>query len=148
MMFWNISELINKMNIGSIAWPVDRRASINLYLGFLIKVIETLDVKVPSVGPEPLSAAKMYMIGQLPENEYRAFASIWWRYIDGEGEIRNFKNEDFLKARIAICLLSVTLDDVEILGEHLSWFFEVLELLGINLDIPINMMIDYFEFHE
>lgn len=136
------------MNIGSILWPVDGRASINLYLGFLIKIIEALGMRFSSSGPDPLSIAKRYMSGVLSEDEYRATANVWWGYLDGNDATRDLQNEDALKARIAICLLSVTMDDVEELGEHLSWFFEVLEQLGIDLDKPIDMMVAYFKFED
>lgn len=136
------------MNIGSIVWPVDDRAAINLYLGFLIKVIEALGMSFSSSGPDPLTTAKSYISGALSEYEYRATANVWWGYLDGNGATRDLQSEDALKARVAICLLSVTMDDVEELGEHLSWFFEMLELLGIDLDKPIDMMAEYFKFED
>jgi hypothetical protein len=136
------------MNIGSIVWPTDGRAAIKLYLGFLIKVIEALGIKFSSAGPDPLAATKSYIAGSLPEDEYRSSANVWWGYLDGAGATRDLESEDALNARIAICLLSVTLDDVEDLGEHLSWFFEVLEQLGIDLDMPIDMMAEYFTFED
>lgn len=136
------------MNIGSIVWPIDGRSAINLYLGFLIKVIEDLGISFSSSEPDPLSITRSYVSGALSEEEYRASANVWWGYLDGNGTTRNLQKEDALKARVAICLLSVTIDDVEELGEHLSWFFEVLEQLGIDLDRPIDMMVEYFKFGD
>ena len=136
------------MNIGSIKWPSERRSAINLYLGFLIEVVETLGLKFSSSGPAPLATAKDYISGALSEKEYRVAANLWWGYLDGKDAVRDFQSEDALTARIAICLLSVTLDEKEELGEHLSWFFEMLEQLGFTLDKPIEMMGDYFVFEE
>lgn len=134
------------MSIGDIIWPSEGRSAINHYLNFLIKVIEALGIKFSSVGPDPLEITKSYISGNFSEDEYRASANLWWGYLDGKDAIRDFDDEDALTARIAICLLSVAMDEVEELGEHLSWFFEVIEQMGIDLDKPIGMMAEHFTF--
>lgn len=134
------------INIGSILWPSDAKSAINLYLGFLIKVIEVLGLSFSSSGPDPIETAKNFIDGLISEEDYRASANIWWEYLDSNNATRDLQNNDALMARVAICLLSVTKDDVEELGEHLSWFFEVLEQMGIDLDKPISMMEEYFKF--
>jgi hypothetical protein len=134
------------MNIGSIVWPNDRRSAINLYLRFLIKVIEALGLRFSLSGPDPIKIARDYIAGMLSEEDYRATANIWWGYLDGNNATRDLQTQDALMARVAICLLSVTEEEAEDLGEHLSWFFEILEKLGIDLDKPISMMAKHFEF--
>ena len=132
------------MNIGAINWPKDSRAAVKLYLGYLIQVVEFLNLKFPKLGSDPLFTTKKYIAGALSEAEYRESANVWWGYLDGKGSARDLKNENVLLARVAICLLSVTQDEVDYLGEHLSWFLEVLDQLKIELDKPIEMMAVYF----
>jgi len=134
------------VNIGSILWPLDKREAVNLYLGFLIKIVEYFGFRFSSDGPDPISISKAYIAGTVSEQDYRECANVWWAYLDGSGAIRNLTDEDALLARIAICLLSVTKEDAEELGEHLSWFFEVLEQVGVDIDKPIDMMVNHFKF--
>jgi len=137
------------MNIDSIIWPTNGRTAINLYLNFLIKVIEILGLDFSSSDhSNPLAITKSYISGNLSEEKYRATANVWWGYLDDNNATRDLKNKDALMVRLSICLLSVTLDEVDELGEHLSWFFEVLEQLGINLNKPIAMMSEYFKFNS
>lgn len=133
------------MNISSILWPENPRAAVILYLGFLFKIVRANELEFSTVGPDPLVTAQQFMTGALTEAEYRDAAIRWWNYLDGIGATRDLKSKDALLARVAICLLSANEEEAANLGDHLSWFFEVLESLGINLDKPIEMMTEYFE---
>lgn len=62
--------------------------------------------------------------------------------------MREFKDREVLIARLAICLLSNDEDDISVLGDNLSWFFEVLGFLRVDMKKPVEMMIEYFEFKE
>lgn len=135
-------------SIGSIAWPHNAKAAISVYLEFLIKVIETLELSFTSLGPDPIEITKKFLAGLISEADYRASADTWWEYLDANNATQDFQGEEALIARVAISLLSVTNDDAEELGEHLSWFFEVLEKMGINLNKPIEMMEKHFEFND
>lgn len=132
------------MNIGAIDWPSDSKAAIELYLNFLIKVIKANDIQFPNTFQDPIGITSGYLEGRISEEEYRKSANEWWTFIDSNGQIREFSNRDALVARVAICLLSVTSEDAQELSEHLSWFFELLESLGIDLDLPIEMMCEHF----
>lgn len=66
--------------------------------------------------------------------------------IDEKGAVRAFQDRDVLMARLAICLLSNDEDDIAVLGDNLSWFFEVLGFLKVEPMKPIEMMKEYFEF--
>ncbi|MBD1581432.1 hypothetical protein [Pseudoalteromonas sp. S16_S37] len=136
------------MNIGAIDWPSNSKAAIELYLNFLIKVIKANNIRFPNKFQDPIDITNGYLEGNIPVDIYRESANEWWNYIDSSGQIQEFSNSDALVARVAICLLSVTDEDVPELGEHLSWFFEVLENLGIDLDSPIEQMCEYFPFKK
>jgi hypothetical protein len=137
------------VNIASIIWPDDRNAAVKLYLGFLVKVIVSLNITfdVPNAPTnDPLSLVKGYLKGLVSEEERNAASLAWWSYLDSNGAIRDLQDKNALIARLAICLLSAKEEDTPELGEHLSWFLEVLGFLGMDTCIPINMMASYFDF--
>ncbi|MCK9796797.1 hypothetical protein M1B34_03310 [Pseudomonas sp. MAFF 302030] len=136
----------NKFNIGSIIRPTEKSDALKHQLGFLIKVLETLDIKFSGCENDPSYLVKKYIGGEIPIEECKAEASGWWAKIDEKGAIREFKDREVLIARLAICLLSNDEDDISILGDNLSWFFEVLGFLGVDMTKPVEMMIEYFEF--
>jgi hypothetical protein len=136
----------NKFNIGSIIRPAEKSDALKHQLGFLIKVLETLDIKFSGCENDPSYLVKKYIGGEIPIEECKAEASGWWAKIDEKGAIREFKDREVLIARLAICLLSNDEDDISILGDNLSWFFEVLGFLGVDMKKPVGMMIEYFEF--
>lgn len=136
----------NKFNVGSIIRPTEKSDALKHQLGFLIKVLETLDIKFSGCENDPSYLVKKYIGGEIPIEECKAEASGWWAKIDEKGAIREFKDREVLIARLAICLLSNDEDDISVLGDNLSWFFEVLGFLGVDMKKPIEMMIEYFEF--
>ena len=136
------------MSIGAIDWPSNSKKAIELYLNFLMNVIRDNNIQFPEKFQDPIEISTKYINGKLSVQEYRDSANKWWEYIDLSGQIRELSNKDALIARVAICLLSVTDEDVDELGEHLSWFFEVLENLGISLDEPIEQMYQHFTFKK
>ena len=137
-----------KFNIGSIVRPAEKSDALKHQLGFLIKVLETLDIKFSDCENDPLQLVKKYIDGEVSIEKCKVEASGWWAKIDEKGAIREFKDREVLIARLAICLLSNDEDDISILGDNLSWFFEVLGFLGVDMKKPVGMMINYFEFKE
>ncbi len=133
-------------SIGSIIWPNDSTAAIHLYLGFQVKVLDALNINFRSFMNDPLALTKEYLKGDLSNEELDAAAAAWWSYLDKTGSVQNFVDRNALMARLAICLLSVKEKDVPELGEHLSWFLEVLGFLGTDLDEAIKIMETYFNF--
>ena len=77
---------------------------------------------------------------------YHLYANFWWKYLDDNEKLRDFSNYDALRARIAICLLSATEEDADKLGEHLAWFFELMDYLGVNIDDLLKDMRKHFSF--
>ena len=134
------------MNINSIVWPSSKKLAVSHYLNFLIKVLDLEGIKFPDKFEDPIGVTKGYLSGKVSTDELREEANKWWSYIDSTNKIRDFSSQNALIARMAICLLSVTEEDYEELGEHLSWFFEVLGNYGIGLSKPLELMSEHFEF--
>ena len=132
------------MTIASIAWPEDSRDAISLYLRFLVSVVDYFRIPFPLDGPNPIPIVKDYLSGDINEMQYRESANQWWAVLDTQGNIREVQESAVLRSRLAICLLSATQSEHNELGEHLSWFFEVLENLGFSLVEPIAMMKNHF----
>lgn len=133
------------MNIGSIVWPKDATAACHRYLGFLVAVLGKHDIAFPGPRPDPRIVARRYIDGEIDVEAYRAEAIAWWDLLEVlDGVNRISRDPSALLARLAICLLSATPDEAPRLAEHLSWFFEVLGFMGMDLDLSLAMMENYF----
>jgi hypothetical protein len=134
------------MNIGSIVWPKDTTAACNQYLDFIIEVINKIGISFPDTRGDPQIVAQRYIEGKITDKAYRDEALAWWELLDAIGSGgRVSRNPSALLARLAICLLSATPNEAPRLAEHLSWFFEVLGFMGVDLELPLAMMEEYFE---
>ncbi|AUI87726.1 hypothetical protein BS333_15080 [Vibrio azureus] len=132
------------MTIGTIDWPEEPKMAIELYLNFVIRIIKENNLIFPTQFKDPIVITQRYLEESISVEEYKEAVVEWWDYIDTNGFIREFSDRNALVARVAICLLSVTAEDVPELGQHLSWFFELLDKLGINTDCPTNQMYEHF----
>ena len=117
-----------------------------LYLRFILQLIQQLNIQFLESKPDPVSIAKDYINNDINEDEYLSAADAWWGYLDKSGSVDHARDEDAIKARLAIFLLSAKFDSEDDIAEHLSWFFELLEELGINLTEAISMMRQFFDF--
>ena len=136
------------MNIDSIIWPEDSKAACNHYLEFIIQVVETLGIVFPNTQPDPRVVARRYIEGKISDEEYRAEACTWENLLETAGEVRVSRDPSLLLARLALCLLSATPDEVPRLGDHLSWFLEVLSIMGMDSREPLAMMSKYFAWRD
>ncbi len=133
------------MNIGSICWPSDARAATAHYLRFIVDLVVKLKVNFPEELPDPVATADSYAAGRMSEAEYRTSADRWWAYLDSiDPSGCEMGDVSALRARLGLCLLSANLEEASRLGEHLSWFLELLGLLGVDLDGPFKKMESYF----
>jgi hypothetical protein len=131
------------MNIGDIIWPKDARAASAHYLTFMIQVVDKLGIVFPSTRPDPRVVARRYLGGQIADEAYIAARDPWWDALDGP-QLGNFRDPEVLLARLALCLLYAMPEEAPRLGEHLSWFFEVLGFMGKDLREAKEMMERYF----
>ncbi|MDE1461744.1 hypothetical protein ORQ98_07165 [Spartinivicinus sp. A2-2] len=118
-----------------------------LYLNFMIKVLEKLDIGFPDELPNALQVASDFQHGNISEEEYSKILEKFWAYIDSRDAIRDFSSEAILSSRIGISLLSANkgLDEVD---QKLFWFFELLDFLKIDLREPMSLMKRHFEFEK
>ncbi|MGJ0580183.1 hypothetical protein ACR71G_19500 [Xenorhabdus bovienii] len=135
------------VSVGLIKWPENSKSCVQLYLNFLLKVACMLNITFEDCENDPIQITHEYLNGIKTEDERDAALSFWWNYIDSNDGIRNFKDKPFLMARLAICILSIKEKDILEIGEHLSWFIEVLGFLGFNLTELVVFMGNYFYFN-
>ncbi|MBC8954572.1 hypothetical protein [Xenorhabdus sp. PB62.4] len=135
------------VSIGLIKWPEDSKSCVQLYLDFLLKVTDMLNITFEGCENDPIHITREYLKDNKTEDEREAALSFWWNYVDSNDGIRNFKDKPLVMARLAICFLSIKEKDIPEIGEHLSWFIEVLGFLGLNLSNVIVFMGEYFEFN-
>lgn len=133
------------ISIGLIKWPASRKSSVWLYLGFLLRVTEMMGLDFSDFDNDPVTLTRGYLDGVVTEEERALALSRWWGCL-GDGEIRNFNDKSVLMTRLAICFLSINEENSDEIGEHLSWFIEVLGFLGCDLSEVIGFMGEYFEF--
>lgn len=141
----NPSEF-KKYNMASIVRATDNSTALKHQIGFLIKVLDKLGFKFSGCEHDPLRLAREYVAGEIPIGQCKAQVSGWWAKIDEKEAARQFHDREILMARLAICLLSNDEEDISVLGDNLSWFFEVLGFLGVDMKQPFEMMKEYFEF--
>jgi hypothetical protein len=93
--------------------------------------------------PDPRIVAWKYLRGEVSDEVYFAARDPWWAFLEGP-QLGNFRDPEVLLARLALCLLYATPDEAPRLAEPLSWFFEVLELMGKDVREPEAMIARYF----
>ncbi|PSF05911.1 hypothetical protein C7H09_12425 [Marinobacter fuscus] len=118
-----------------------------LYLSFLIKVLDTLELDFPEELNNPVLLARKFLNDEASESDYEKGAELCWAYIDDRDAIRNFSDRDILLARIGTSVLSAN-KDLDQAGKKLAWFFEVLDFLKVNIDAPLEMMRNHFDFED
>jgi len=135
------------MYISNIKWPENENETMKLHLSFMIKVLDNLSFKFPLDLGNPLEVARTFLADISTEEQYIHCLEVSWNFVDDRNAIRDFKDIDILSARLAISLLSANKDLNEV-GEKLAWFFEVLDHMGIDIDMPLRLMRQHFEFKE
>lgn len=131
--------------IGSIQWPKNSSSAIRWYLRYLLQVLDALKINFSEYPNDPIHITTLFLKDMFSEEERRHATKMWWNYIDNLEALREFQDKDILMGRLAICLLTVSEKDIDQLGENLSWFLEVLGLLGQDVDKAVAMMEVYFK---
>lgn len=135
--------------IGFIEWPKNPEKATHLYLEFLLHTLDQLGISFEKDKPNnPVMLIRQTLDQQHDEDQRLIALNFWWSYVDSSDGIQDFQTPDILMARLAICLLSPSPQSQNIseLGEHLSWFFEVLFFLRQDVDRAIQLMQDFFDF--
>lgn len=133
-------------SIYSIVWPDENIDALHLYLKFLIESIENSGFYfLCDNAINPIDLTKKYIYKNLTENERDTCRDIWWDFIDNASGIRDFSSKDMLSARLALCLLVPSANKKDELSENLSWFLEVMQMLGLDVDKIIENMRIFFK---
>lgn len=132
--------------IGFIVWPAGVADAVQLYRRYVLQVVEMLGIKFDSAPEDPLPIVQGLLAGSVSEAERDAAMTKWWRYLDNNGLLRNLQDNNALQARLALCLLVPVQPRPEDFGEQLSWFLEVLGLLGADVSVASHLMDSYFNF--
>ena len=133
------------MNIGEIIWPTPASAACKHYLRFMLLVVDELGITFENdPPPDPLPVARAYLAGEISEQEYERPRDAWWSNVEAAGGVTEFGNAAVLKARLAICLLGALEETVEYIGDKLSWFLEVLEMMSYDGKRLSALMNAYF----
>jgi hypothetical protein len=120
------------MRISDIHWPQDPRAACELYLDFVIRVVERCGIAFPASRRDPVVVARGYLAGSVSEEDYRAEVTSWSDELMSTGGLRELRDPRALTIRLAMCVVGVTPERTPELGEYLDWFFQLLWLLGID----------------
>jgi len=131
--------------ISSINWPANPRDATRLYVGYVIETLERLNITFSGHPRDPIDMARGYLNGTLSGEICRSESMAWWKTIEAQDAVREFQDSRALLARIAICLLSIKEDGTSDLGEDLSWFIEVLDLMNADTDQAVRIMVAYFD---
>lgn len=135
--------------IGCIEWPKNPEQATHVYLAFLLDTLDQLGISFADHQTHnPLILVRQTLNHQHHEDQRLVALDFWWHYIDSSDGLRDFETPSILMARLAICLLSPSpqAQDISELGDHLSWFFEVLFCLKQDVDQAIQLMQDFFDF--
>jgi hypothetical protein len=133
------------INIDKISWPKNERNAIQLYLSFLLKVVEGSSIKYLKEQNDPISISKRYLNGADVEFERELAVQNWWDFIDSNGFIRDFHTPEAVLARLALCFLTPGEGDVGDLSENISFAFGLMASLGADLETLKIIKSEYFK---
>ena len=132
-------------SINSIVWPEDPNQAIKEYIKFMLIACAHFKVGFTNTHENPLRLAKSFLLGEISLDVLNDASVFWWDIIDNKG-IRNFDDKDILNARIAVCILSLKERSYFELGQHLSWFIEVMGFSGYDETDLIKLYCNFFTF--
>ena len=135
------------MYIGLIDWPSDSKQLRELFLDYQTKVLVALNINFNECKNNPMEIAKLFIDNKISPEEYNQNINYYWNFIDKSNAIRDFNNKDILMARLALSIM-IKEDILPQIGENLSWFLELINNLGHNLDLPIEIMRSHFSFNK
>lgn len=128
-----------------ILWPTNERNAIQLYLSFLLKIVEGSRVKYLNEKNDPIGISKRYLNGDDVEFERELAVQNWWNFIDSNGLIRDFHTPEAVLARLALCFLAPSEGDIGDLSENISFSFGLLASLGADMEKLKIIRNEYFK---
>lgn len=137
------------MDKRKIIWPNSNREKINLFLSYQLKVIKELKIDFIKHSDNPIKFAELFLSNNLIQSELICQVEYWWEILNSretEIGIRNSNDAKVIEARIALGLLPVNESYVSDIDFSLSWFLQLLEKGGYDLDVPELIMSQMFSF--
>lgn len=134
-------------SIGYIAWPGESCDSVQLLLLYMLRVIERLGINFNGMNFDPLDITMRRVSGEDVSEVRKKAIEYWWGFIDERG-VRDFQNKDLVMGRLAICLLAPDAEKNWSFGDQVSWFIEVIGLLGLDSRVAVELMRVHFQFSE
>ncbi|MCU5771726.1 hypothetical protein N5923_08875 [Erwiniaceae bacterium BAC15a-03b] len=132
-------------SIDSIIWPKDSDEAIKKYITFMLSVCDSFNISFSNGPHNPIRLSSDFIKGNVGFDALNDASLYWWDVVDQNG-IRDFTDSDVLKARIALCFLALKENAYPELGEHLSWFIEVLGFAGYDVDKALEIYDTFFDF--
>lgn len=132
-------------SINSIVWPENPIDAVKKYMRFILIACEAFNVDFIDIKENPLRLANRFLAGEISFDVMNNACVFWWDIVDNKG-IRDFSDKDVLNARVAICILSLNEKSFTELGQHLSWFIEIMGFAGFDESELIKIYVDYFTF--
>lgn len=139
------------LGLSVIKWPLPPQEAVNLYLRSLLEVLDEFEISFEEFEfdqeYDPVILTREYLSCPIQtdlEQKRIAAADLWWSYVCKEG-ITNFTDPHLLKARMALSLLLVKVEDFDALNEHLSWFIEFIKRFGKDINKVILIMENFYK---
>jgi hypothetical protein len=134
-----------KKKVTSIVWPQSDHESLLQIRRYMVRVVKAYGITFPASQFEPDTTVARIVAGEATDSDRSAAITHWWGVVDEIG-ISNFSSETVLAARVAICLLSPSEENVSSFTEQLLWFFEVIGFLGKDVETAEHLMEEFFSF--
>ena len=136
------------MSISRIIWDSSPTEAVRSYVAFQLKVLAELGIILPKNPNDSIALSHQWLSGDATRDEISFARDEWWDFIDTHGLTQEFRDKDAVLARLSLCLLAVSEEDASKLGDHLSWFLEVLGFWGADTQKAIALMKQEFKFSE
>lgn len=109
-------------NIASIKWPENGRDANILLRKLFIKVLESVGMEFSSLGHNPQKIVENYINLSKTSFECIEYEKHYKHLLENEGFTRDFRNQKAIDLRIAAIMVHINEENLDNLGEQLSWF--------------------------
>jgi len=135
------------MYISTINWPIDKKISQALYIGFILKICKNFDISFPQNLPCAKCVAHRYLKADHDDSEYNNMRNMYHNEMLNTSGFTFPRNKKSALLRLGGLLLSGNIiDGYDDYNEALFFIFQLIEFLGYDTEIARKIMIDHFDF--
>lgn len=135
-----------RRSISEISWPTRPEDAIRLLRRYMLEVLAgEAAFRESDVGL--LDLLRALISGEVSEDERHRKLADYWSAVDAVG-IRDMTDKRALRARLAICILYPSAENISEIGEQLSWFIEVVGFQGGGAARAVELLGEFFDFVE